>query len=222
MPYPPQGAAAGITKLSQLEIDTDKDWGTKRIQTLGPPDTGNDAARDDTIDGKIVAHEGDASAHHPRYTDAEADARADAKVATHETGAKHRWTLNKLRKGAGAGADPTEIDVPSAVTFTELAGGEDHLNPGIGWGDWDLSGIIGAGAVCVLLAMQNKEPSIKGGGARKNGSALARFDVLPPYFDNVDERFSFSIICECDANRVIEIYGGGSNEIYFQVLGYWS
>lgn len=31
----------------------------------------------------INTHKGDASAHHARYTDAEADARADAKVATH-------------------------------------------------------------------------------------------------------------------------------------------
>jgi len=41
----------------------------------------------------------------------------DAKITTHETGGKHRWTADKLLKGAGAGADPTEIDVPSGVTI---------------------------------------------------------------------------------------------------------
>lgn len=38
---------------------------------------------------------------------------------THGQGAKHRWTLNKLRIGAGSGAEPTEIDkthlIPSGL-----------------------------------------------------------------------------------------------------------
>lgn len=34
MSYPPQGVAAGITKLSQLEIDTDKDWNAKSITNI--------------------------------------------------------------------------------------------------------------------------------------------------------------------------------------------
>jgi len=34
--YPPQGAAVGITKLSELIIDADKDWATKNITNFGP------------------------------------------------------------------------------------------------------------------------------------------------------------------------------------------
>jgi len=40
----------------------------------------------------------------------------DAKITTHETGGKHRWTADKLLKGAGVGSDPVEIDVPSGAT----------------------------------------------------------------------------------------------------------
>ncbi|MBA7660485.1 hypothetical protein ES703_68487 [subsurface metagenome] len=36
------------------------------------------------VDSKITTHKDDPDAHHARYTDAEADARADAKVATHD------------------------------------------------------------------------------------------------------------------------------------------
>jgi len=60
----------GVTKLSQLEIDADKDWAAKKIENLGAPDTGDDAPRRDTIDSKINTHKGDPSAHHAKTTDA--------------------------------------------------------------------------------------------------------------------------------------------------------
>lgn len=63
----------------------------------------------------IDTHAAIAAAHHARYTDAEADARADAKVLAHATGGKHRWTSGNLLKGAGAGADPTEITTVGVV-----------------------------------------------------------------------------------------------------------
>jgi len=59
---------AGIKKLSELEIDADKDWAAKKIENLGAPDSGDDAPRDDTIDSKITTHKGDASAHHAKTT----------------------------------------------------------------------------------------------------------------------------------------------------------
>jgi len=34
----------GVTKLSQLEIDADKDWATKKIENVGAPDS-DDALR---------------------------------------------------------------------------------------------------------------------------------------------------------------------------------
>lgn len=42
-------------------------------------------------------------------------AEAAGFIDIHETGAKHRWTADKLRKGAGPDANPTEIDVPVGV-----------------------------------------------------------------------------------------------------------
>lgn len=69
-------AQVGITKLSELEIDVDKDWTAKKIQNLHAPDTSNDAARDDTIDSKITTHKGDTSAHHSKFTTTEHDTTA--------------------------------------------------------------------------------------------------------------------------------------------------
>lgn len=40
-------------------------------------------------------------------------------IAAHGTGPKHRWTLDKLRKGAGPDADPSEIDVPAVKVKAE-------------------------------------------------------------------------------------------------------
>lgn len=53
----------------------------------------------------IATHKGDATAHQD----------APALIATHGEGAKHRWTSGKIRVGAGAGTNPTEIDVPGGI-----------------------------------------------------------------------------------------------------------
>lgn len=147
------------------------------------------------------------------------ETEADGKITTHETGAKHRWTLNKLLKGAGAGADPTLIDVPSGLTFTELAGGESHkVSADDTWEDWDLSAIIGAGAVAALIGIAATDTA-NSGGARKNGSALSRkFSIrttAPNYIEAI-------LLTEVDANRVIDIYSNQKLYAYFNVLGYWS
>jgi len=101
----------GVTSLSKLLIDISKNWGGFKIKNIGTPDNDEDVPRRDTIDGKITTHAAIAAAHHARYTDGEAQTVADTQIAAHAIGAKHRWTLNKLLQGAGAGADPTEIDV---------------------------------------------------------------------------------------------------------------
>jgi hypothetical protein len=50
MGFPPQGVSgAGIRKLSELEIDADKDWNQKRIMNLGAPIDDNDACRRDDV-----------------------------------------------------------------------------------------------------------------------------------------------------------------------------
>lgn len=37
-----------VTQLSQIAIDTDKDWDAKKIENLGAPDSGDDAKRHDS------------------------------------------------------------------------------------------------------------------------------------------------------------------------------
>ena len=40
-------AEVGVTKLSELEIDVSKDWGAKKIENIGTPDTADDAMKND-------------------------------------------------------------------------------------------------------------------------------------------------------------------------------
>lgn len=130
-----------------------------------------------------------------------------------------RWTANKLLKGAGAGAGPTEIDVPLA--FTELFGTQViHTATGGTWADWDLSAIIGAGAKSALIHVSCEVSSTGLAGIRKNGSALVR------YIDGtLGGEDGCAVLTEVDANRVVETYGKSNTVGYrslFRVLGYWS
>jgi len=70
-------------------------------------------------DSKILTHKGDASAHHAKTT-------SFADITDRAGVTKFNWTSGKLLKGAGAGADPTEIDVPTnlaTITFIIDGGG---------------------------------------------------------------------------------------------------
>lgn len=81
-------------------------------------------------------------AHAARHQDAGADEvsvaslsgeladRQKSKAGTSVLG----WTANKLLKGAGAGVDPTEIDVPGGADFPK------KLKPGIGEIHWECPG----------------------------------------------------------------------------------
>lgn len=87
----------------------------------------NNIALPGTVDGvDVSAHAANADAHHARSHDHSLAAdgtpiavagvpNLDAAKITSGRFGKTRleWTANKLLKGAGAGADPTEIDVPA-------------------------------------------------------------------------------------------------------------
>jgi len=100
-------------------------------------------------DGKITTHKGDASAHHTKTSKASEitseqfpldrmpraasgflegkgvgsnpaySALIEADIPAHMAKSKLAFTANKLLKGAGAGADPTEIDVPDVTASLE-------------------------------------------------------------------------------------------------------
>lgn len=89
------------------------------------------------------------------------------------------WTTAKLLLGAGAGSDPTEIDVPTTVTLTvaetEVFNG---LAP-VAWTDLDLSGTIGSQATLVLLKIADTHNiSDSYVAVRKNGDT-DEFYVVP-------------------------------------------
>jgi len=117
-----------LRALSELEIDADKDWAAKKIENLGAPDSGDDAPRDDTIDSKINTHKGDASAHHTKTTDAgdiTSGIFAEPRIPAYMSKSKLAWTADKLLKGAGPGADPTEVAIGTGAG--EIAAG-DHTH----------------------------------------------------------------------------------------------
>jgi hypothetical protein len=67
-----------------------------------------------------------ANDHHARSHDhslaADGTPIAEAGVPAHMSKNKLAWTANKLLKGAGAGSDPVEIDVPSGATSGSYTG----------------------------------------------------------------------------------------------------
>ncbi|MBC8275832.1 MAG: hypothetical protein H8E40_12805 [Chloroflexi bacterium] len=88
-------------------------------------------------DSKISTHQGDASAHHAKTSDAgdiTSGTFAEARIPAHMDKGKLAFTADKLLKGSGAGAAPTEIDVPDP--------GEGHIAimpdsyDSIGQGTW--------------------------------------------------------------------------------------
>ncbi len=116
-------------------------------------------------------------------------------------------------------------DVLAAIAtkcFHDLAGGQNHhAANNAAFGDWDVSAIVPAGSVAVLLGIGN----IDSGGARlvggrKNGSALARtFELIHLL---VPEDVQVTVPTECDANRIIEIYAQLAADVHFNILGYWT
>ncbi len=115
------------------------------------------------------------------------------------------------------GSQILAADILSFRLFYELAGGEDHTATGAdAWEDWDISGIVPAGTKSVLLGITGNNQIV---GARKNGSALTRFmyGVQPTAFNYPFQ----TVVCECDSNRVIEIYSATDTVAEFNILGYW-
>ena len=124
----------------------------------------------------------------------------------------------------GAGIDPAyeAAGGGSGLIFTELAGAENHQVTNTNtWEDWDLSAIVPAGAVAVLVEIYLQFNSNQVSGARKNGSALARYQSTgTPSTTVVSFR---NLVTEVDDNRIIEIYGSvASSNLTFSILGYWA
>ena len=138
---------------------------------------------------------------------------------------KHNWVPSEVISEALLDHLETQYDeaVASDIVFTELVGGQDrHVGAAATWTDWDISAIVPAGTKSVIVAMVNIDTvNVKSAGARKNGSALDRRGTLP-LTAGAAESWDFSLLTECDANRVIEIYAQTDASIHFNILGYWS
>ena len=131
--------------------------------------------------------------------------------------AKEKGTkIDELHKDThqDGGADEISIvGLSGSASFTELAGGQGkNVTSTSTWEDYDLSAIIGAGAVAALIQITCS--SAQTTGARKNGSALTR-----TFAQAIGDR---ALLTECDANRIVEIYSISVAAVTFNILGYWS
>jgi len=129
-----------------------------------------------------------------------------AAITTHETGAKHRWTLDKLRKGAGPGVDPVEVTAFEAyyqtrqvlihmITFAE----ELFILTSVGTG-------IATGTIPSRLYLQtgvNINSSIR---AARSSNPVFGGDYILSF--NYPRRVKYSIALLNDTNQVIHIVNG--------------
>ena len=108
-----------------------------------------------------------------------------------------QFTANKLLKGAGAGANPTEIAVPATVV-TQIDRTDKSTATGGSWVDTDCSAEIPAGAKAAYGYMKNTGASNYAGGVRKNGATdNGTYDMVLAYST------AFFIV-ELDVNRIFE------------------
>ncbi len=131
-------------------------------------------------------------------------------------------TAGQVLKTQGPGANPVWGEVAAGLSFTELAGGENHQVTSINtWEDWDLSAIVPVGTKAVLVEIYLQFSANQVSGARKNGSALNRYQSTgTPSATVVSFR---NLVTEVDDNRIIEVYGSiASAYLTFSILGYWS
>ena len=119
------------------------------------------------------------------------------------------WTADKLLKGAGAGVDPTEIDVPSAgatltVAETEVFNGTSPT----AWTDINLSATIGANSALVLLKIANAV-SERSYAVRKNGDIDEFYSLCTVYgkgvaLSDIPTAHHVALLVAADAAGIIE------------------
>ncbi len=108
------------------------------------------------------------------------------------------------------------LNNPVAVpVFVELVGGEKITRAATAWTDWDLSAIVPAGTLAVLVALETNAGA-GNRGCRKNGSALNRWVT-----QDAASEGQWTMVCEVDDNRIIEVYPNHAVGDNFSILGYW-
>jgi len=107
--------------ISELTVDADVDFLTLyQAKRLASPASGEALRKGnkDILDAEVAdaAAIGESKLSLAKGTQALFD-KIGTDIDGHAISAAHRWTDEKLLKGAGAGADPTEIDVPGGQSF---------------------------------------------------------------------------------------------------------
>ena len=100
------------------------------------------------------------------------------------------------------------------LEFTEVWSDEKVISTANVWEDWDISALVPSFVKAVLVTIHTATVVAIVVGARKDGSALDRKLAL-------GENATFTLLVECSASRIIEIWGSATNG-KFRISGYWS
>lgn len=132
-----------------------------------------------------------------------------------------RWTLNKLLLGAGAGADPTLIDVPVGATLTLIDTEVFSGNCPTSWTDLNLSGIIGAQVTMVLLRVTC---ATRFTAFRRNGDTheYLNASTYPGGTALIGGRtgVNFTALVTTDSGGIIEWNADGASATVLDVIAY--
>ena len=146
--------------------------------------------------------------------------KAFASLTGRATKSQMEWAATKFLQGAGVGADPTEVDIPSPLTVAETqvfnAAGV------VGWTDLNLSGTVGAQATLVLL----KVIAVGTGNTtafRKNGDTDEFYRATTSQgmaLADVPTVAHVVLMVATDANGIVERYSESTNVITVDIIAY--
>lgn len=148
-----------------------------------------------------------------------------------------RWTLDKLLKGAGPGADPAEIDLPAdggnLIIWKDASENalalSNQIAP-IAWTDLDLTAFVSADAFIAVVLILFKVDKVGTFGTgmfevRKNGTTPSVYPTLRYALGEVDGTYKYmACLIGMDSGHVIEyklsVANGGQYDCFIHVLGY--
>ena len=117
---------------------------------------------------------------------------------------------------------PLNNTLPAPMTYVQLIGTDNaHSASDATWEDWDLSALVPAGTLYVLVGMGHGNTAATFQlGVRETGSALDSRLTFDKATD-AGSRMQLSLIVPVDSARKIQRYGQTIAQSYFSILGYW-
>jgi len=216
-----------LSDLNQIKIGpADLSGQAGKALVVNTAEDGFDELESFQTAADAASHAADASAHHTKYTDAEATAQAKAIVqdspvdGVTDQPISSNWAYDH-EADANVHHTPPAVFVdrgdPSSPDFTET-----DLTFDGAWHDLDLSSVVPAGAKAVLLRVKIRDDVANTTlRFRKNGNSnTLNVSVI---MQHVAGQYNWEdLVVACDANRVIEYMSPSSLlNVFITVGGWW-